>query len=169
MNLSPVDFFPPLPSRSPLTSDFEVVRRQFQCQPTPTSSSSALSSSTSSSSSTVLTDPLIDCDLSLLVGPLHCSKHRLLLQLSYNLASRSSSSSSSTGPNSTVAREFGDPLQPVVIILPKRRNLVECNKQRAQPSSSSSSSSPSTPIVGIFGQNPRMEIMNKIKIKSVKE
>ena len=88
-----------------------------------------------------------------------CSgKSRLLLQLAYRLAADSCSPSS--GSSSSSSAVLGDPFQPVILLLPRRRNLEHMQQSGA------STAQQKHALLGLFGPTMKAEVLNKIQIKS---
>jgi len=127
-------------------------------------------------------DPNVFPDMTLLLGPKKCGKSRLLVQLAYSFVSRSSASGNdgvSGGVRVSVGSDRDrepDPLQTVVLILPRRRQFGQVmndagssgNATSCSGSGVSASQSQSKAIFGLFGREAEelnLREVNKIKIK----
>ena len=97
-------------------------------------------------------------------------KSRLLLQLAYRIAADAAHPTSNGAAGDALtsltaapsAGVRGDPFQPVLLLLPRRRNL-----ETMQSAGASNQAQQKSALIGLFGPAMQADVLNNIKIKSV--
>lgn len=98
-------------------------------------------------------------------------KSRLLLQLAYRIAADAAHPTSNGAAGDALtsltaapsAGVRGDPFQPVLLLLPRRRNL-----ETMQSAGASNQAQQKSALIGLFGPAMQADVLNNIKIKSVR-
>ena len=95
-------------------------------------------------------------------------KSRLLLQLAYRIAADAAHPTSNGAAGDALASLTaapsagvrGDPFQPVLLLLPRRRNL-----ETMQSAGASNQAQQKSALIGLFGPAMQADVLNNIKIK----